>query len=156
MRLTTREALVRGGWSLADSALAGLAVYGAAWLRYDLSTQDATRPPITVFAIAYGSIFIAIALVAQAFSRSHPRGTFEETAQLLRHWLLASVIAGPLVFLWPGLFIPRSLPFVAPLLAIVGMFALRFIVRSYRWGRPITRDSDRPVIVYGAGRGGRA
>jgi FlaA1/EpsC-like NDP-sugar epimerase len=35
------------------------------------------------------------------------------------------------------------------------MFAVRFVIRSYRWGRTSVRDHDKPVIVYGAGRGGQ-
>lgn len=155
MRFTTREAWVRAGWALADSAMAGLAVYGAAWLRYDLSTVDATRLPISIYALTYSVVFLIVAVTAQFISRSHRRGTFEETAQVLRQWFLASVIAGPLVFAWPGLRIPRSLPFVVPLLAIAGMFSVRFILRSYRWGRPSKDANDRPIIVYGAGRGGQ-
>lgn len=51
--------------------------------------------------------------------------------------------------------IPRSLPFVVPVIALVGMFALRFLIRSYRFGRAKIGDGDVPVIVYGAGEGGR-
>lgn len=150
-----REASLRGVWVLSDTAVAVAAVYASAWLRYDLNPSLVFTTDVTWFAGLYGVVFLCVALVAGYVSRTHPRGTFEETAQVARRWFLASAVVGPTVFIAPWFHVPRSLPFVAPVLAIVGMYALRFIVRSYRWGRTAVGEADRPTIIYGAGEGGQ-
>jgi len=150
-----REHLVRAGWALVDAALVVLSVYAAAWLRFDLSLDATFGQEIHRFAAALGGSFLALSLGFALFTRGHPRGSFEETAQVLRVGILALALALIGVFATPWFKVPRSLPFVAPSFALLAMFAVRFVIRSYRWGRTSVRDHDKPVIVYGAGRGGQ-
>jgi FlaA1/EpsC-like NDP-sugar epimerase len=159
--VTGREFLVRTGWAALDaSAIAG-ASFGAAWLRFDLRVSEAATREVAQFAAAYAASFLLVVLIAGFVSRTHQRGTFEETAQIIRQWLIASLVTAGCVVASRSdvvpfrIDVPRSLPIVAPVLAIVSMFAVRFLVRSYRWGATTAREEDRKVIVYGAGAGGQ-
>ena len=150
-----RDALVRFSWGLVDTSLVIVAVFAAAWLRYDLHLDTTFGMEIVQFALALGGAFVFGMMVVGFRARSHVRGSFEETAQVLKVGALAWIIAVAAVFATPWFDVPRSLPFVAPALAVLGMFAVRFLVRSYRWGRSAARPEDTRVVVFGAGRGGK-
>ena len=152
---TDREIWVRVGWALTDTAVVISSVYVAAWLRHDLNFAEAMSEQVGRFALMFGALFGIVAVILSLLAPSHRRGSFEETAQVLKLGLIAGVIAGAAVFLTPWFSVPRSLPFVAPAIALLGMFAVRFVIRSYRWGRTVLRDHDKPVIIFGAGRGGQ-
>lgn len=156
--VAAREWRVRALWSVADGLIAVLATLTAAWMRYDMSIQQATRWGIWKYAITLGVCLGAVSYLGIVYSRSHRRGTFEETSQLVRSALIAGAIAAVVVFnpFRPYYAIPRSLPFLAPLTALLGSFALRFVIRSWRWGqRRAAGESDRATIIFGAGEGGR-
>lgn len=151
-----REAAIRTGWALVDALIAGGAVLFAAWLRYDLSADQATSLSVAQLAAAAAMFQLSSGLVLGFVHHQHQRGSFEETAQLTRAVFIAALALLGMRFLTPWFSdVPRSLPFVAPLVALLAMFAVRFFIRSYRWGRPQLGESDTPVIVYGAGEGGR-
>jgi FlaA1/EpsC-like NDP-sugar epimerase len=59
-----------------------------------------------------------------------------------------ALLADPIV-------VPRSVPLVAGALALVGMFAVRFLIRSWRSRHVQFADQGRRVIVFGAGDAGR-
>ncbi|CAN7343329.1 polysaccharide biosynthesis protein [Knoellia sp. LjRoot47] len=143
------------GWAVVDGFIVLAATITAAWLRFDLDADLAIQQPVVVFALLATAAQVLISLALDILWFDHRRGSFEETAQVAASVL---IVGGLLVSLrvFSDLFtVPRSLPLVAPVIALVGMFALRFIVRSYRWGVPDLGEGDVPVIVYGAGEGGR-
>ncbi|GAA4110665.1 nucleoside-diphosphate sugar epimerase/dehydratase [Knoellia locipacati] len=150
-----RDLAVRLAWALVDAGIAGTAVIASAWLRFDMDTALATQRDVLAFAGAAGALQFIVGLAFGLMYHQHRRGSFEETAQVARAALVVAVVLIGLRFLTNVFDVPRSLPFGAPVLALVGMFALRFIVRSYRWGRGPLRENDVPVVVYGAGEGGR-
>ncbi|XVX20476.1 polysaccharide biosynthesis protein [Actinomycetota bacterium] len=150
-----REIAVRAAWIAADMAIITGAVYAATFLRFDLRPERAFTGSTQFYAVSFAGIFGLIAGVAAGFARAHQRGSFEETAQVLKTLLTAAVISGLAVHFLPPIFVPRSVPLIAPAVAMLGMFALRFVVRSYRWGRAEPRAEDKRVVVYGAGEGGR-
>lgn len=150
-----RETLVRFGWAGIDTVIVVASVFLAAWLRYDLDSSRAFELLVLRYAMLLGSAFVLVAAVLSIASSPHVRGSFEETAQLLRRGLLAGTIAAALSLLTPWVPVPRSLPFVSPALAILGMFAVRFVVRTYRRSLNDVRAKDRKVIIFGAGLGGR-
>ena len=150
-----RDLAVRLAWASVDAAIAATAVIASAWLRFDMDAMLATQREILVFASAAGALQFLVGLAFGLMYHQHRRGSFEETAQVARAALIVAVVLIGLRFLTDLMNVPRSLPFGAPILALVGMFALRFIVRSYRWGRGPLSENDVPVVVYGAGEGGR-
>ena len=78
------------------------------------------------------------------------RGSFEGTTDISR---TAAVTPGGLV-VWALLANPQmvpTVPAVAGTLALVGMFAVRFLTRSSRSRRFTSQENQRRVIVFGAG-----
>ncbi|MFC7491475.1 MULTISPECIES: polysaccharide biosynthesis protein [unclassified Knoellia] len=154
-RLEHRDLAVRLGWTLLDALIVSLAVLAAAWIRFDMDARLATDAEILAYASAAGLLQLVTGVTLGMVHHPHRRGSFEETAQVARTALIVGVALMALRFLTDWFTIPRSLPFIVPVIALVGMFALRFIIRSYRWGRLDVGDNDTPVVVYGAGEGGR-
>ncbi|MDO5503223.1 MAG: nucleoside-diphosphate sugar epimerase/dehydratase [Actinomycetia bacterium] len=154
-RVSRRELRVRTIWATADAVIAFGAAMVAAWLRYDMRLEPATTPDVLLFAALLAGTVFLVSLGLILFSRSHHRGTFEETAQLARNVILAASVTAVITFMPIGLFVPRSLPFISPVIALLGMFALRFLVRSTQGAPGRAGESDRLTIVYGAGLGGQ-
>ncbi|EAP97400.1 probable dtdp-glucose 4,6-dehydratase transmembrane protein [Janibacter sp. HTCC2649] len=150
-----RDVAVRIGWTLVDALIVSLSVLAAAWIRFDMDARIATAPDILSYSSAAGLLQFFAGLTLGLVHHPHRRGSFEETAQVARTTLIVGVALVGLRFFTDWFSIPRSLPFIVPVIALVGMFALRFIVRSYRWGRRDIGDTDTAVVVYGAGEGGR-
>ena len=150
-----REVAVQVGWAAIDALIVFGAAFTAAWLRFDLEVGKAVEPRIIAFAGLAAVTQLIVSLTLDLLWLDHRRGSFEETAQVARGALLVGVALVLFRVLTDWIPVPRSLPLVVPVLALLGMFTLRFVVRSYRWGRPTVADGDVPVIVYGAGEGGR-
>ncbi|KGN32984.1 dTDP-glucose 4,6-dehydratase [Knoellia sinensis KCTC 19936] len=151
-----RDVIVTLGWALGDAVIAAAAVMMAAWLRFDMDSALAIDRDILAFAGVAAVLQFAISLGVGVFGATQKRGSFEETAQIARTVLLVAVVLLILRFAaqqFPG--VPRSVPLTGPVLGLLVMFAFRFLIRSYRWGRGRPGDADVPVIVYGAGEGGR-
>ncbi|TWE12021.1 nucleoside-diphosphate sugar epimerase/dehydratase [Rudaeicoccus suwonensis] len=142
-------------WLVLDGIVAALATGAAAWIRYDLDIPDVFTVPIFWFAVTVGLIQIVTGVLVGPHRFAHNLGSFEETADIMKAVFLTMVISCVLRFGTSTFQIPRSLPFAAPAFALVGMFALRFFVRSYRWGRPASGVGEQKAIVFGAGEGGR-
>lgn len=150
-----RERLNRSIWALIDLLIWVLAIYGAALLRYDLNPE----PIFTRSILA----LILLAAVLQAFvggfigpyAVGHERGSFEETRDIARTVLVTSlaligVVLAPRVFVG----VPRSVPFAAGAFAMIGMFASRFLIRSWRFRNHEAGAEQKKVIIFGAGEAG--
>lgn len=154
LRGNQREYFVLVTWAVADALVIALATYVAAWLRYDFTVSDISLRNVTIFAGLTALIFFVLGMATGPYRVNHTRGSFEETVDLVRTGVLAVVVLGVGVWLLRPVAIPRSLPLTAPTVGVILMCAVRFVVRSYRWGRTATRVDDVPVIVYGAGHRG--
>lgn len=150
-----REPLVQATWAAADALMVVAGVYVAAWIRYDLNIKQVPSVPLAIFALLAVGVHLVANLAIGPYRVPHKRGSFEETADLARSAAITLVILAivRLVFGWPE--VPRSLPFAGPIFALAGMFAARFVIRSYRWGRAAAPETSKRIIVYGAGDGGR-
>lgn len=151
-----RERLVQTVWAASDATMVFFAAYVAAWFRFDMHAGDLGSLSLLGFAIVAAGVHLACGLTVGPYRIGHVRGSFEETADLGRSAVVTAVILAALVLPtdWFGN-VPRSLPFTVPAFAIVGMFTLRFVVRSYRWSNTRTEGGVHKVIVFGAGEGGR-
>jgi FlaA1/EpsC-like NDP-sugar epimerase len=133
-----------------------VASFAAAWVRYDLSIETVLLRPTAAFAVLAAFLFLVVGIMIGPYRIGHLRGSFEETADLGRAVVVTALplIAIVLFTNWlQG--VPRSLALLAPALALGGMFTLRFVVRSYRWGRGTEGPGLRKVIIFGAGLSGR-
>ncbi|TWP35898.1 polysaccharide biosynthesis protein [Leekyejoonella antrihumi] len=151
-----REWFAQSCWAAGDALIVLAATYTAAWLRYDLDLNSIVFLATTRFAAYAALIYLVLGLVAGPYRVGHLRGSFEETADIGRACLLTAVVLVLLALLTPWFDkVPRSLALLTPVMAMVGMFTLRFVVRSYRFGRTTTAGDTQKVIVFGAGFGGR-
>jgi FlaA1/EpsC-like NDP-sugar epimerase len=149
------EWLHRWVWVLFDAAIWFVAIYGATWLRFDF--KDA--PVLVLGTMKFAGAAVIVHLVVGAFigpyAVGHRRGSFEETTDISRTVVVtAAALAGWAVIANPQV-VPRSVPVVAGALALVGMFAVRFLIRSWRTGHVVSRVPAQRVIVFGAGDAGR-
>src|ERR1035437_2634465 len=69
-------------------------------------------------------------------------------------WLRVDFQFGPVLMGTPVV-VPRSVPAVGGSFALVGMLAVRFVVRGWRSRHLASRGDERRVIVFGAGDAGR-
>jgi FlaA1/EpsC-like NDP-sugar epimerase len=150
-----RDRAVRYGWFLVDLACTVLAAFAAAWVRYDLDAAMATGSEIAIFGLLAALIYSVTGLFVGPYRIGHVRGSFEETVDIARAMTLAALVLAILRLALGVPDIPRSLPFTTPIFALLGMFTLRFVVRSWRWGRQPVREQDVRAIVFGAGHMGR-
>ena len=153
--LQRRNRLRRWVWALIDAAIWVIAIYGAIWLRYDFVRRPVLISGDAYFAIAAACSTIVVGAMIGPYAVGHQRGSFEETTDIGR---TVTVVAAGL-FIWAliakPILVPRSVPVVAGALALVGMFAVRFLIRSWRSRHAASRADERRVIVFGAGDAGR-
>ena len=150
-----RDRVHRWVWALFDAAIWFVAIYGATWLRLDFRATSVTVAATLPFALTAVAGHFLIGALMGPYAVGHQRGSFEETTDIGRTVLVTSaglliwdLIARPQV-------VPRSVPVVAGALALVGMFAVRFLIRSWRDHRAASQVQERRVIVFGAGDAGR-
>jgi FlaA1/EpsC-like NDP-sugar epimerase len=142
-------------WAVVDSGVWVLAVFFAAWLRYDLQFEPVLTASMLWFTVAAILVNVAVGAFFGPYAVGHDRGSFEETSDVGRTVLITTLPLLALVFVFQLGPIPRSVPFSAPAFAMLGMFAARFIIRSIRMRQGSARDEEKRAIVFGAGEAGR-
>lgn len=156
LRLARREVMVQAAWAVIDGAVMIVATFAAAWVRFDLSLTMILFRPTAQLALVAATIYLVLGMVIGPYRAGHLRGSFEETADIGRTVVATAIPLVVLTFftdLFPSS--PRSLAVLGPAFALVAMFTLRFVVRSYRWGRGSVKTGLRKAIVFGAGLSGR-
>src|ERR1019366_6853043 len=138
-----------------DSGIWFTAIYCATWLRFDFENTPVFVATTLQFALVAGLGHFLVGAVIGPYAVGHARGSFEETTDLVRTVLVTTIGLGALVLIADPQTLPRSVPVVAGALALVGMFAVRFLIRSWRSRQTKSRENERRVIVFGAGSAGR-
>ena len=142
-------------WGLIDAVIWVIAIYAATWLRYDFDRRPVLGGGAAYFALAAAGSMVVIGALIGPYGVGHQRGSFEEAIDIGRN---ASLVSGGL-FIWALLvhpiLVPRSIPVMAGTLAMTGMFAARFIIRSWRTRRAVAKHREQRVIIFGAGEAGR-
>ena len=153
--LRRRDRVSRWSWALADAAIWYFAIYAAAWLRLDFDTTPVLVRSTLVFASVAAGVHVLIGAVLGPYRVGHLRGSFEETSDIARALSLTS--GG--IFVWallsPTYIVPRTVPLIGGALALAGMFASRFLIRSWRNRSAVHRPSDKRVVIFGAGEAGQ-
>ena len=154
-RAQRRNRLHRWVWAVLDGTIWFVAIYGATWLRFDFKTTLVFAPRTLLFAVAAVALHFLVGAFIGPYGVNHQRGSFEESTDIGRTvavttlgLLVWALIAHPIV-------VPRSVPLVAGALALVGMFAVRFLIRSWRSRHAAFEENQRRVVVFGAGDAGR-
>ena len=153
--LARRERVNRWMWALVDVVVWVVAVFLAAWLRYDFQLSPTIAPPLLWFTVVAVVAHLGFGTFFGPYAVGHDRGSFEETYDVGRTVLLTTLVLMTVVF---GLHlggIPRSVPFSAPAFAMLGMFAARFIIRTMRTSKAANAQEEQRAIIFGAGEAGR-
>jgi FlaA1/EpsC-like NDP-sugar epimerase len=147
--------LNRWVWVLFDGGLWFVAVYVATWLRFDF--EHASELPAATLGFASVAVLthVFVGAVIGPYAVGHRRGSFEETTDVGRTVVVTTTVLLAWAFWADPPTVPRSVPVVAGALALVGMFAIRFLIRSWRSRRYASGEDERRVIVFGAGDAGR-
>lgn len=154
-RLPAGQRAGRWLWAFVDLVVLTIAVFLAAWLRYDFN-------PTATFAAPIGQLTL-IALVAHLllgglggpYAVGHLRGSYEEIIDLTRTVALWALPLQAVTVLGPWDLGPRSLPVTAGSIALIGMFGARFVLRTARSHIAPSSGAEQRVLVFGAGEGGR-
>ena len=135
-------------------------VLGASWAVERL--LDA-RPDVHTLVAASGTavVHVALGLAVGPYRRHVVRGTFEEVRDLaLTDGMVTLVlfgVAATRVATDPGgpILVPGTVPLVAGLVAYSVQLAIRLVFRTRQQRSATRRPGSVPVIVFGAGTGGR-
>ena len=155
VRRVRRERVSRWMWALVDAAVWVVAVFMAAWLRYDLDLSSTLAAPLLGFTVAAVVAHLAFGTFFGPYAVGHDRGSFEETYDVGRTVLLTTLVLMTLVFGVHLDTVPRIVPITAPAFAMLGMFAARFILRTMRTSKAANAPEEQRAIVFGAGEAGR-
>jgi FlaA1/EpsC-like NDP-sugar epimerase len=147
--------LHRWAWVLFDGSIWFVAVCGATWLRFDFENASVLMATTMVFGAAAAGAHVVVGALIGPYAVGHRRGSFEETTDLGRTVLVTTT--GLLVWAVMGVpqEVPRSVPVIAGTVALIGMFAVRFFIRSWRSSHAASCEDQRRVVVFGAGDAGR-
>lgn len=162
MRLTASRAIEglsrrRHFWLLVfDSTVWVVAVAFAAVARMDFQFGSVQWGTTMAVAAVAAILFAAVAWVTRLHDGRSPLGSLDETIRLAA----SAICVGVAVYLANLLLlhlVPRSVPLIAALCAVVAMAWGRALVRAIRENATLTDTAGRgqPVLVIGAGSGGR-
>lgn len=142
-------------WALIDLVVLAGAFVLAAWLRYDFNPAATFTEPVAqlIGVAAIGHLFVG-GLVGP-YAVGHLRGSYEEIVDLTKTVALWTVPLQLVSLLGPWDLGPRSLPFTAGSVALLGMFGARFVIRAARTRIDPRSAAESRVLVFGAGEGGR-
>lgn len=144
-----------------DVGLLIVASYLSFVLRLDTFALGSFWPALGVFTALVLLITPIVFRVSGVYSRYWRYASLEEVLLLVRAVALAAVLADVFGFaitrLFNAVIIPRSVPFIFFLLALLATAGPRLVVRMRTMRTPRRRSTDRPqpVLIAGAGEAGR-
>jgi FlaA1/EpsC-like NDP-sugar epimerase len=142
-------------WTAADAALWIASLVVATWMRLDFTISDIYVTPLLVGTVVVVAVHVTIGWIFGPYAVGHELGSFEETSEVARAAAVAGVVLAGLTLVLDVINLPRSVPLSGLAIAVTGMFAARFIIRSRRTYRAVTIDSTKRAVIFGAGSGGR-
>ncbi len=147
-----------GPWPLVDAGVWLFAIALATFLRVDFDLDLAIQPEITVVGAWAAGIHVIAGHLGGPYRRGHERGSFDEVVACAGTVAFTTMVVGGVVLFTPEhLGVPRSVPFTGGACALVAMLTVRSVYRTWharQRSRSIPEDAT-PVIIFGAGSGGR-
>ncbi|MDZ5661161.1 nucleoside-diphosphate sugar epimerase/dehydratase [Nocardioides sp. S-58] len=124
-------------------------------LRYSFRITEVQWEAVLRYLVLSWLLLLVVGAATKFYRGRFLVGSFEEALGLALHFFgVAAVMVVTAPFLNPDL--PRSLPVLAPPIALVGAAAGRWCYRAVRSrGAGHSTDERRPVLIYGAGDAGR-
>ena len=128
----------------------------AALARYDFAADDVRWKAISILALflAGGQLFVGGFLLF--YRRRYEAGSFDEMLALAVSATVVCAVSTSIVAAIQPPGVPRSVPFMAWPLALLGMAGVRLIKRLISTARRSPNASAEPIIVIGAGWVGSA
>ena len=140
-------------WFPVDALVWVTSVFLAAWLRFDFD-QVAISAPIMWLGVCLSACHIILGLSFRTYLWRRPPGSVDEILSLGFVCGLTTLLGFGVASVATFWVIPRSVPLIAGLIALVAMLSLRLAVRFWRARQGRSRRGRR-VLVFGAGEGGR-
>ncbi|WP_240474218.1 nucleoside-diphosphate sugar epimerase/dehydratase [Intrasporangium chromatireducens] len=138
-----------------DGVIWAFSIYLAIWVRLDFTLQPQFARGTALVALGAVVAHLAVGYLVGPYAVGHVRGSFEEIVDL---GLTVGLVAIGL-FVWSlmsePVIVPRGVPLSAAAIALLLMFAVRFVVRTLRAHTARERNAERRVVVFGAGSAGR-
>ncbi len=127
----------------------------AALARYDWDFDRMHWDAVAVLSLALAGAQIVVGSLLAMYRRRYLPGTLDEMRVLVVSATVVAVLATTVVVILHPVPIPRSLPFLAWALALLGMGAIRIVKRLIRQAGSKPSGAE-PVLVLGAGWMGSA
>jgi FlaA1/EpsC-like NDP-sugar epimerase len=134
-------------WTLALVLIIGI--------RLDFRINEVQWASVTRYWVTVCLLLIVAGYLTKFYRGRFLVGSFDEAMGLALH---SGVVAAAAIVLRPLLYpeLPRSIPVLAPPVALLLCAAARWLYRAARdRGEPTVLESDRNAIIYGAGDAGR-
>lgn len=141
-------------WPTFDVAMWCAAVLVALVLRYDFRL-DAIHPRAGLFLAMVVAIHCLAGFTIGPYAIGHINGSIEEAVDIARVTTITVIPAFVINWITSPLWVPRSVPVIAALIASLAMFGGRFVIRLRRRQAVLGDEIQKRVIIFGAGRGGR-
>jgi FlaA1/EpsC-like NDP-sugar epimerase len=152
--MSTDQRLRVASQLVVDCAAWGAGLFLAAWARFDFDIAPHHYRSLAVFVLAAWVLQIALGFQLYVYRGRHPFGSFEEVrAVSMAAGGTALVLAAADAAL-PGRPLPISTPLVGGVIALLLMFAIRYVRRAQKDRLMRPKAGAAPVLVYGAGEAG--
>lgn len=159
-QISTSEHPFRIAWAAVDGAVWIGALWIASLLRYEAFSQPAGWRELVILGMAAVLLQLVVGFWTGPYGIGHTRGSYEEILDVIKTVLIvATLVALGNLAAHPHL-LARSVPLIAFPFALVGMLALRLLVREWKARNGHAHRVDRVeqpkrIIIFGAGEGGR-
>lgn len=154
-RLPWRESLGRATWLAFDAGCWIIAILGTVWV----GNAYAFGPPLALLplSIAFlaGALHAVVGITWGPYLVGHTRGSFEEALGVANSTFLSGLILLCGVLTLASAQVPPFVPILGGTMAIVAMMIPRFAFRAVRARLSTRAETDRNVIIFGAGPSGR-
>ena len=142
-------------WASLDALVWFLAVIVATYLWYDFDPLPEALRRAAMAALIAAVVNTAIGFGLGPYRVGHQAGSVEEIIDLTKAALATTLVLFTAAFLVRPPLAPRSVPFFAAAIALMGCLTARITLRTIRTRRRQRVPGQRKVIVFGAGEGGR-
>lgn len=149
-----RARLIRTIWSVTDSGIWAFAIYLAIWVRLDFALEPQFAQGTALVVLVAVIAHLALGHLIGPYAVGHVRGSFEEIVDLAITVSLVSVGLFGWSLATNPVVVPRGVPLSAGAIALLVMFAARFVVRTVRAHTARDRQAERRAVVFGAGNAG--
>lgn len=121
-------------WVVFDAAIWFVAIYGATWARFDSARASLFAAGTLIFAAVALIGHLVVGSFIGPYALGHRQVSFEETTDIARTVVVTTAGLVSWALLADPQVVPRSVPVVGGTVALMGMFAVRFPIRSWRSG----------------------